>query len=424
MTLGHGRILSRRWATVTATAAAFAGLCLGAAAAGTGTANGAPLPASAPVSASITPASAANAYRFLDQMMDKYATGSTVRLVQSYIADSAMGSFTDSVTYDDALVIDALLARGTADDVARAKVIGNALLYVQAHDVKPDGRIRAAYAPSPLTSPSAVKATDPTSDVGNMAWVGQALVQLYARTGVSSYLDGATRVANWIQTNAYDTRGAGGYTGGYDGTHKILWKSTEHNIDVYAFFTMLATESGSSTWTARATYAKTFVSAMWDSKNNRYWVGTGTNGVTLNTGFQPEDVNTWSYLAFEDPAHAASINWDIAHLAATDGAFTGVSFATCDTSKVWFEGTAHLADALVIRNSSGDAAKAQAYRNSLQLAQTTAPHNDGLGIVAASHDRLSDCDSDYYYGALHTGATSWYLMAATATDPFVLIQAH
>ncbi|WP_370349223.1 hypothetical protein [Catenulispora sp. EB89] len=371
--------------------------------------------------ASITPTSTANGYLFLDQMMDKYATGSTTRLVQSFVPDSAMGSFTDSVTYDDALVIDALLTRGTADDLARAKVIGNALLYVQANDKSKDGRIRAAYAPTPLTSPSKVSATDDTSDVGNMAWVGQALVQLYARTADASYLTGATSVATWIQTNANATNGPGGYTGGYDSSGKLTWKSTEHNLDVYALFTMLATETGDSTWTTRAAHAKSFVAAMWDSTNSKYWVGTNPDGITLNKGFLPEDVNTWTYLAFKDPTRSASIDWDVTNLAATDGTFSGVSFGACDKSKVWFEGTAHLADALAIRNASGDATKAQNYLNTIQLAQTTALHNNGKGIVAASHDKLSDCDSDYYYAAPHTGATSWYLLAATATDPFYLL---
>ncbi|MBR7831050.1 hypothetical protein KDK95_32395 [Actinospica sp. MGRD01-02] len=403
----------RRWA---AAIAGLTTLCLAVAAVEAGAADATP-PVSA--AASITPTSTANGYKFLDQMMDKYATGSTVRLVQSYVWDSAMGEFTDAVTYDDALVIDAFLARGTSDDIARAEVIGNALLYVQAHDSSHDGRIRAAYAPKPLTSTSAIDATDPTSDVGNMAWVGQALVQLYAKTRVTAYLTGATAVANWIQNHAYDTRGAGGYTGGYDGSSKITWKSTEHNIDVYALFSMLATETGSSTWTTRASYAKTFVYAMWNSKASDFWVGTGTNGVSLNTDFLPEDVNTWSYLAFKDPAHAASVDWDIAHLAATNNGFTGVSFAACDRSKVWFEGTAHLADALAIRNGSGDTAKAQAYLNTLERSQTTALHNNGLAIVAASADNLSDCDSDDYYAAPHIGATAWYLMAGTASDPFL-----
>jgi hypothetical protein len=370
---------------------------------------------------SITPTSTVNGYLFLDQMMDKYATGSTTRLVQSFIADSAMGTFTDSVTYDDALVIDALLARGTTDDLARAKVIGNALLYVQTNDKSKDGRIRAAYAPTPLTSPSKVSATDDTSDVGNMAWVGQALVQLYARTANASYLTGATSVANWIQTNADATNGPGGYTGGYDSSGKLTWKSTEHNLDVYALFTMLATETGDSTWTTRAAHAKAFVAAMWDSANSKYWVGTNPDGTSLNKDFLPEDVNTWTYLAFKDPTRAASIDWDVTNLKATDGAFTGVSFGACDKSKVWFEGTAHLADALAIRNGGGDAAKAQNYLNTIQLAQTTALHNNGSGIVAASHDKLSDCDADYYYAAPHTGATSWYLLAGTATNPFFLL---
>ena len=69
-------------------------------------------------------------------------------LVQSF-SGGLLGeeNFTDSETYDDALMIDAYLAQGTADGQARAEVIGNGLLYVQAHDPRRDGRIRAAYAP-------------------------------------------------------------------------------------------------------------------------------------------------------------------------------------------------------------------------------------------------------------------------------------
>src|SRR4029077_15643230 len=115
--------------------------------------------------------------------------------------------------------------------------LGESLLYVQANDPVHDGRIRAAYAPVPLSGPGAVHATDATSDVGTMAWVGQALVQLYARTGRASFLSAATSIAEWIQLNAYDTRGSGGYTGGLEASGaKITWKSTEHNIDLVSFF--------------------------------------------------------------------------------------------------------------------------------------------------------------------------------------------
>ena len=96
--------------------------------------------------------------------------------------------------------------------------------YVQEHDPAGDGRVRAAYAPTPLASPADVSATDPTSDVGNMAWVGQALVHLYERTGTPAFLSGARELAQWIQTEAFDERGAGGYTGGEepDGTRISL----------------------------------------------------------------------------------------------------------------------------------------------------------------------------------------------------------
>lgn len=379
-----------------------------------------PATVSPAAAASAAPSSMTLAYDFLDMMMDQHATGSTLRLPQSFTGGTLQKQgYTDSVTYDDALVIDAFLARGTADDVARAEVLGNSLLYVQAHDPKQDGRIRAAYAPTPLTSAGKISETDPTSDVGNMAWVGQALVQLYARTGISGYLTGATSIANWIQNNARDTRGHGGYTGGYDDKNKkITWKSTEHNLDVYAFFGLLATETGDSAWTTRAAWARTFAVSMWDSGKQLFWTGTGTNGTSVNTDFIPEDTQTWSYLSLQDTSYASSIDYAVNQLSATDGAFSGVSFSSSDRSKVWFEGTAHLALALEVR---GDSSAAGRYLATLALAQTTAPNNDGEGIVAASHDGLKTGDGDEYYASLHTGATSWYLLALQVKNPFTLL---
>jgi hypothetical protein len=368
--------------------------------------------------ASASAASIANAYSFLYLMMDKYASGSTTRLVQSFDGGD-VGAFTDAVTYDDALMVDALLARGNAGDLERAGVIGNAFVYVQAYDSSRDGRLRAAYSPKPLTKPSAVVATDRTSDVGNMAWVGQSLVQLYGRTHRAAYLTSATSIATWLQTNTEDARGAGGYTGDYlPSGAKIRWKSTEHNLDVYAFFTMLAAETGDGSWTTRAAWAKQFVASMWSAKQHRFFVGTGNNGVSPNASFKPEDVNSWTYLAFENPAWASAPDWDVSNLSVTAGGFSGVSFCSGDRSGVWFEGTAHLADALAIRNKPVDAAKAQAYLSTIELAQTSGLNNDGLGIIAASKNGLRDCDGDAYFASLHVGATAWYVMAASKTNPF------
>ena len=118
----------------------------------------------APVSASDLERSIARAYAFLNLMMDRYAADSTPRLVQSFTGGVLeQQGFTSSVTYDDAVVIDAYLAEGTSAGRARAEAIGDGLLYVQDHDPAHDGRIRAAYAPNPLLGPGDVDATDPAA---------------------------------------------------------------------------------------------------------------------------------------------------------------------------------------------------------------------------------------------------------------------
>ncbi len=399
---------------------AAAACLLGLAACG-GENAGAPLMAAAPNGQAASSGSVSKAYQFLRRMMDKYAQGSTTRLVRSFDGGPLRG-FTDAVTYDDALFVDAMLAQGTGDGVARAQVVGDAFLYVQKYDKAGDGRLRASYAPRPLRSPGDVIPRDDASDVGNMAWVGQALVQLYAKTSDAAYLNGALAIANWLQANTYDTRGAGGYTGGYtSGGRKIEWKSTEHNIDVYAFFTILATESGQTAWSAHAAWAKQFVASMWEAKEGRFYVGTLDDGKTPNKPFKPEDVNSWSYLAFANPQWAAAPSWDVKNLGVSKGGFSGVSFCSGDRSGVWFEGTAHLAGALELRDENGDRARAEKYIGDVAYAQVHGPNGDGLGIIAASKNGLSDCDGDKYYASLHVGATAWYVLAAGDANPFLLL---
>jgi hypothetical protein len=402
-----------------AVAASASGCGLGpgrASAGGPGVAGGQP----APVSAGQLDHSVARAYAFLNLMMDRHAAGSTPRLVQSFTG-GVLGEqgFTSSVTYDDALVIDAYLAEGTRAGRARAEVIGDGLLYVQAHDPAHDGRIRAAYAPGPLLGPGDVAATDRASLAGNMAWAGQALAQLYAATGRAAYLAGAEAIGNWVQAHCRDVRGAGGYTGGETaGGQQIEWKSTEHNIDLYVLFTLLARETGAQVWQARAAWARRFIAAMWDGQQHHFDVGTTGDGVTPNKAELPEDVNSWSFLALRDPAYAASVTWIARNLAVTAGGFSGVSPCQADRSGVWFEGTAHLAEALEFRGDPGDDALAARYLADIYHAQAHGPNGDGLGVIAASRDGLSDCAGGSYYASLHTGTTAWYILAAKRVDPF------
>ncbi len=363
--------------------------------------------------------SVARAYQFLDQMMDRHTGGTTPRLVQSYLGGLlGLDGDTSSAIYDDALVIDAYLAEGTRTGVARAGVIGDGLLYLQAHEPAHDGRIMDQYEPAALDHPRDIHVTDPTSNTGDMAWAGDALTQLYSATGRKAYLDGAVALGGWIQAHCRGDRGPGGYTGGYTGPgSKIEWKSTENNIDVYAFFRLLARETGNPAWSARSMWARRFIVAMWDPAAGRFNVGTTDNGATPDYSPQVEDVNSWSYLALRDPAYEQSLDWETGHLAVSRDGYRGVSICTGNRTGVWFEGTAHLADALEFSGEPADQAQASAYLSDLAYAQARGPDADGLGIMAASYDALSDCQGGDVYASLHAGTTAWYILAASRLDP-------
>ena len=99
-----------------------------------------------------------NAYLFLDQMMDAYAQGNTIRMVQSYCDQIAGGTFySTAFVYDNAMIALAYLARSKSGDLSRAKIIGDALLYAQANDPAADGRFRQAYLV--CTSPQACRSS-------------------------------------------------------------------------------------------------------------------------------------------------------------------------------------------------------------------------------------------------------------------------
>ena len=383
-------------------------------------------PAGAPrlVPAGLLRQSVARAYAFLDQMTDRYAAGSTPRLVQSFTGGPlGQQHVTTSQTYDDALVIDAFLAAGTAAGRAEAVAIGDGLLRAQASDPRHDGRLRAAYVSAPPGHAPGAGATDLASLAGNMAWAGLALLQLHAATGRQAYLTGAEAIGSWVQAHCYDRRGPGGYTGGETAAGAAIpWKSTEHNIDLYAFFRMLAAQTRNPAWSARAAWARYFVTAMWDAPQGRFYLGTTADGFTPSNSVLPEDVNTWSYLALRDPRFAVSVGWDVQNLTVT-GRFGGVSSCRGDRSGVWFEGTAHLADALEFRGEPGDRAQAARYLAGIYYAQTHGPGADGRGIMAASRNGLTDCGGGSYYTSLHTGTTAWYILAADKINPFTLIPA-
>jgi hypothetical protein len=295
-----------------------------------------------------------------------------------------------------------------------------------------------------------------------------ALAQLYLRTHNADYLTAAVNVGNWIATNTYDTRGPGGFT---FGTNINQWnqsvpspngKSTEHNIDAYAFFTMLeqlthgGVASNGTRWHDLAAHASAFVSAMFNTASGYFFTGTLGDQVSTNYWPIPEDCQTWSYLALHNQHYRKSIDWALANLQATDTAaaphssltgsesFTGLVFDSAslitgadDPSAVWLEGTSHMISALIARSLDStesfqarlaDLQKVIGLTQTCETAQAQlgagqtvggAAIPAGNGLVAATS--IMDTGFGYSYGATkHIGATGWYLIASHGGNPFRL----
>ena len=423
---------------------------------------------------SLLAAGVAKSYTFLHTMMDAYAQGQTLRLIQSY--SDQMQLLSTSFVYDNAVVINALLERGDTANLQRALLLGEALLYAQQNDSSGDGRVRQAYFVSQpdtngvFLTPALAPFFFIGSATGDMAWVGMALAHLFARSGQRQFLNGAVRLGQWILNNTSSTSGAGGFTAGVDSNNNPLtYKSTEHNIDVFALFTMLARLTGDSSWATQAQRARSFVQAMFNATSDFLWTGTLTDGVTINTSAIPEDVNTWSFLALQDAALAGSVDWAKTNLAVTDtpqnfnnsvagnkvriSGITYTNFAQHppivnndftpsdpfstppNPNSVWLEGTAHVAAALRARNLPaeldlpgfiGDRNTASCLLLNILGAQATQgagqtcagqPILAGTGVLAASSE-LNTGFGFSYKPFLHIGATGWFAIAAQAGNPF------
>lgn len=407
---------------------------------------------------------------FVAAAMDAYPEQGSVRLAQSY-TDQA-GLFSTAFTYDNGLAILALLAVGTSDGRARAAALGDALLYAQTHDpVHDDGRLRQAYNVGPYTfydgslQPDGFVRADGSANVGtqfgftgtavgDMAWAGIALAALAGRTGKRRFRDGAVRIGEWIERNGRTDEPLGGYKFGVDGSGaRLPFTSTEHNTDLVCLFGRLARLTGDRVWSARRARARAFVERMWEPDGGFFYTGTN-DGVTVNTSPIPEDTQTWTHLALDSRTHARSLDWAARELAVLDHAgrtnstvpagqsYEGVTFSSAsllanedapiaqsqpkpDRNGVWFEGTAHLALALRDRHARGDEARARRLIDSLERAQDLLGGGQTVGgralpgrsgIVSAS----SPIDTGFgfgYYPYRHLGATAWYLMAATRSNP-------
>lgn len=391
---------------------------------------------------------------FLQQVTDAYdKTGA--RIVQSF-DDSRIADI--GFIYDNALTTIALVSAG---DVKRARQIGDGLLYAQNHDEKfTDGRLRQAYHANSFANDNGTAHFGweyglTGTAVGDMSWSGLALAQLARATRKKTYLDGAVRIGKWIFENTYSTTGLGGYTFGETAGLEDH-KSTEHNIDVYGFFRLLAILTRDNAWNRRAQHAWEFVAAVWNSDDGFFWTGSD-DGASINKNpvQLPLDVQTWYWLSIGKPRYGEALDWAKTNLATTDTplrvnsaltgnyAVSGVGFSSGtfrtdvtttvggqsytpkpDDSAVWFEGTGQLALALASRREGSDKADAAELLTQLRSAQANLGKGQTFngktttgGVVAASSPLDTGFGFDYSQN-LHIAATSWYVFAATGFNPY------
>ena len=359
-------------------------------------------------------------------------------------------------TYDNAVAVMALLAAGTPDATDRARRIGDAFVYASQHDrAYDDGRLRDAYAAGdiklpPGWTPNGRVGTVPVSgfydeskhtfveveqqgiSTGNNAWAMMALLALYRRTAAPAYLDAARRIAAFIRMFRDDTGTYGGFQGGLDDPESTpkrrLWASTEHNLDVFAAFTVMGQVTGEPEWQADAEHARQFVESMWDADRGCFLAGTLDPATrNMQPGQLPLDTQPWSVLALPDTLtlHPQVLDCAERYHRTTDLGFSGFDFND-DRDGVWFEGTADMAVAYAF---AGNPEAAAALRGTLQQAQAMAPFGDGEGIAAASHDGVSTGfttpagDPFLLFRRRHVGATAWNVLAQLAVNPFYQVAA-
>jgi hypothetical protein len=241
---------------------------------------------------------------YLDDIQFILPRPDSLRFIKSYITDCTPSdkywAWNQAYTSDNALAMLAYLSNPDHENIRRARILGDAFRFAQEHDrYYSDGRLRNAYRAGDLVQSVDTFVRLPgwydfdsltwyednyqvSSYTGPLAWVMIAWLTYDSLTMENRYLDAALNLGEWIWNTCYDASGIPGYTGGFFGndTHTVpvLWKSTEHNIDVYVAFKRLYYATGEIAWNQRAEIAGNFIASLWDPVTGHFYTGTTETG--------------------------------------------------------------------------------------------------------------------------------------------------
>lgn len=366
-----------------------------------------------------------------------------LRFLQSYETDPKNSTIKNHTAflYDNALALLAFLSRAESKDLEIAKILADTLVFAQQHDrYFTDGRWRNAYRTGDIIDSETHQARLPSwwheeqkknieypvhtrTDIGNVAWAMIALLQAHQQFKNPQYLASVVAAANWIETEARDERGAGGYILGFDGgddqQRRQQHKSTEHNIDLYIAFARLHQVTQDKKWAAAARHARQFVEAMWNQADGYFWTGTNSDGATIVKTVIPVDIQAWVIMtlyAKNDPKYAKGMAWveKNAKLPICPTCeVQGYDFNQ-DKDGIWYEGTAQVALAWEILGEHGK------YQELADKTLVSGQEASG-GIYAALPLQKSCVSTGFdwcYYHAVHVGATSWAIFAWEKWNPY------
>jgi len=351
-------------------------------------------------------------------------------------------------TYDNVLVILAYIARGEPDDIKRARVIADALIYAQDHDrYYSDGRLRNGYQAGDVSLPPGWFSNGKvgtvrmpgwynlsehqwfedkyqvSSDTGNQAWAMIGLLGIYGATKDEKYLNAAEKLGSWIDEHCSDDRGAGGFTAGFSGWEKNegkqLYKSTEHNLDLFAAYSRLGAYTGDERWKQDAENAKGFVLSMCDEDEGKFFTGTAADGATINKDVIPLDCQAWTVLSLKyvltGDQKTRALRYAEENMRVGDGYSFAYSKEKDLPGGVWFEGTGQMAlackeNGMPDRSEQIDGFLEKSSQNGALYA------TDKPKLYTGFETALGD--PWYYYHRKHIGATAWKVMAEEGMNPF------
>jgi len=373
---------------------------------------------------------------FASHMRDETGSPFFLRSYEPANGGSALHPALENVAfvYDNALALMALYGCGRA---AEARRIADAfVIAVQRDRFYRDGRLRNAYRSGAVTAgnegillPGYWDAAQNKwiedgyqvgSAVGSTVWGALALLTAHDQTGEPAFLDSARRVMSWTTGMNLDS-GNAGFFGGFINhepqPEKLGWKSTEHNTDVYAAASWMARIDPEGGWDADADHALSFLDAMWDGSEGRWFVGSVPGSNRPNVATSGLDALLWPLIAV--PPRADRADAVLAWTERNHGVPGGFDFNE-DRDGIWLEGTAQAA---LVYGLLGKPEKAEPLFATME--REIAP--DGL-LFATVNDELttglsvgpaSEPGDFKYYRLPHVGASAWAVLAALDWNPFM-----